>query len=252
MFRTITPLVFLLLAELLPGPVIFAKEKGGQSTTDAVTDSVMVMLQERSKGIKTCIARIETVVAFGGQRIEEQGIGYFKLPNLMRVETQLTDGIREISVSDGSYLWMYDASENAVTRVNLSGVFRATDLEADLVQFDPLRPFRGVVWESIRHVGVDTTGEAVQVFSAVPLRNLLTAQLPASIDHVELRVHTGDGLLRSARLNDDEQTVVIEQRFLDIQMDKEVEDRRFQFVVPAGAHPMDATSDLIQLLRVPD
>ena len=250
MFRTTTIVVFLLV-QSFDGSTVSAKEDG-QSTTDSVTDSVMVMLQGRSKDTKSCVARIETVVAFEGQRIEEQGVGYFKLPNLMRVETRLADGIREISVSDGSYLWMYDASENAVTRINLSGVFRATDLEADLIQFDPLRPFRGVVWESIRHVGVDTTDEVIQVFSAKPLPNLLTAQLPTTIDRLELRVRTDDGLLRSAKLHDGNQTVVIEQRFLDIQMDKEVDDERFQFVVPAGAHPMDATSDMIQLLQARD
>ncbi len=238
-----------ILVSLLYAP-LWGAEENKRSTKDAATDSVMVSLQALSKGVVSCVADVETVVTIEGQRVEIQGTGSFKLPNRMRVEKRLADGAREVSVSDGSYLWMYDVDENTVTRINLSSVYSATDVEADLDQFDPLRPFRGVEWESIRHAGEDTTGGAtVQIFWARPLPNLLTTQLPTTIDRVELRVASKDGLLRSATLLNVDRNAVIVQRFKNIDSDQDVDDGRFRFVVPAGAHPVDATSEMIELLR---
>ena len=101
-------------------------------------------------------------------------------------------------------------------------------------------------WESIRHVGSDTVA-AIQIFTATPLPNLLTAQLPTRVDRVELRVGTADGLLHSSTLLDGEGSRVIAQRFTEIRKE-EIDPGRFRFVVPAGAHPMDATAEVIQLL----
>jgi len=227
-------------------PVATATDDEGQTTTDTATDSVMVMLQERSELVRSCAADIRTVVTLGDQSVEVRGTGFFRLPNLMRIEKQVAEDAKEVVVSDGSYLWMHDVTENAVTRINLSRVYRSVDIEADLDQFDPLRPFRGVEWESIRHVGSDTVA-AIQIFTATPLPNLLTAQLPTRVDRVELRVGTADGLLHSSTLLDGEGSPVIAQRFTEIRKE-EIDPGRFRFVVPAGAHPMDATAEVIQLL----
>lgn len=248
MYRMMALYGMLLLAAFPPASAD-GKDGDGQSTKDAVTDSVMVMLQKRSKGIESCTATFETIVSVGTQRIETEGFGYFRLPNLMYITVE---GGTEVSVSDGSYLWIVDAGENSVSRVNLGRVYEDTGVEADLHKFDPLRSFRAVVWESIRHVGVDSTDEAIQVFTAKPLPNLLTALLPTKIDHVELGVHDSDGLLRSVKMVDTEEKTVLEHRFVDIQRDKEVGAERFRFVVPAGFHPMDATPEMTQLLSLPD
>ena len=78
-----------------------------------------------------------------------------------------------------------------------------THIEADADQFDPLRPFRGVDWSTIRYAGTDTvSGVAHEAFTAALLSSLLSAQLPSPPVKVRLSIHPGDGLLRVARLYD--------------------------------------------------
>ena len=58
-----------------------------------------------------------------------------------------------------------------------------------------------------------------------------------------------DGLLRVARLYDAENIEIIVQVFSDVQGNRELDDKLFEFIVPAGAHPMDATNETIDFFQ---
>tara|TARA_B100000700_G_scaffold328584_2_gene446912 strand:- start:29 stop:781 length:753 start_codon:yes stop_codon:yes gene_type:complete len=240
------------LTLLLAASSVFAEEKDNTKTTgDDKTDGQMVKLQKKAKGLKTCKATISTTIRIEDQEVTVEGKGLFKGPGKMRVEESMPDGGGQVVLSDGSYLWIHDLSENMVTRINLGRVYQITQLEADVHQFDPLRPFRGVTWESIRYAGQEVSdGETLETFDATPQPSILFAQLPTPPAKVKLAIHPGDGLLRTARLYDADGNEMIVQAFSNVQGNRELEDKRFEFVVPAGAHPMDATNETIGLFQL--
>ena len=235
---------------LSTSPVSCKEDDPTKTTGDSKTDRAMVKLQKKSKALKTCTAQISTTIRIEDQEITISGPGMFKGPGKMRVEKTLPDGSTQLVVNDGSYLWILDRSENMVSRINLSRVYKMTHIEADADQFDPLRPFRGVDWSTIRYVGTDTVSGVVhEAFEATPLPSLLSAQLPSPPTKVRLSIHPVDGLLRVARLYDAENIEIIVQVFSDVQGNRELDDKLFEFIVPAGAHPMDATNETIDFFQ---
>lgn len=226
------------------------KKDNTKSTGDDRTDREMVKLQKKARGIETVTAELATTIRVEDQEVTLAGPGQFKGPGKMRVEKSLPDGSSQVVLNDGSYLWIHDRGENMVSRINLSRVYQITQAEADVDQFDPLRPFRGVEWTSIRHAGTDTIAGVVhEAFEAMLLPSLLSAQLPSPPTKVRLSIHPADGLLRMARLYNEAGDEVIVQTFLDVQANREIADRTFEFIVPAGAHPMDATDETIRFFQ---
>ena len=230
---------------------VLAEEKDNtKSSGDDKTDREMVKLQKKSKGLQTCTATVTTMIRVEDQEITVSGRGLFKGPGKMRVEESLPDGGGQVVLNDGSYLWMHDKSENMVSRINLSRVYLVTKFEADVHQFDPLRPFRGVDWESIRYTGTDSIDGVVhEAFEAATLPSLYFAQLPSPPTKAKLSVHPADGLLRRVRFYDADDNEIIVQAFSDVQGNREISDKQFEFVVPAGAHPMDATNEMVSFFQ---
>lgn len=226
-------------------PVSGKENDNTQTTGDDRTDREMVKLQKKSKGLKTCTALISTTIRIEDREETIVGPGMFKGPGKMRLEKSQPEESAQLVVNDGSYLWIYDKAENMVSKINLFRVYQATHIEADVDQFDPLRPFRGVDWSTIRHTGTDTiSGFVHEAFEAAPLLSFLFA-LPSPPAKVRLSIHPGDGLLRRARIYDAENKEIFVQTFSDVQGNRELDDRLFEFIVPAGAHPMDATNETI-------
>ena len=98
-------------------------------------------------------------------------------------------------------MWTYDREEKIVSKVNLGRVYRITNLEADADQADPLRPFRGLEWTSIRYTADEIFEERPhRVFEAKPKVNLLhrtTACFPcqSTIAHQSRRWPVAPGWL---------------------------------------------------------
>jgi outer membrane lipoprotein-sorting protein len=238
-----------LLAASVPSSV-WSDDDNKKTTGDDKTDRKMVELQKKSKSIKTCAAQVSTIIRIEDQEVTISGPGFFKGPGKMRIEKSLPDGSAQLVINDGSYLWIHDETENLVSRINLARVYQVTKIEADADQFDPLRPFRGIDWSTIRYTGDVTVAGAVHaIFEAKPLPTLLFAQLPSPPARVILNIHEADGLLRQARIYDAEDNEIIVQDFLEVQGNREIDDKQFEFIVPAGAHPMDATSDAISFFK---
>lgn len=227
-----------------------AAKKGTRSTGDATTDSVMVELQTLSNTIETCLAGVEMTVTFEGAQVVMTGRGSFAKPGRIRVERSMPDGHEEVMVSSGGTLWIYDVGSKSVSRINLARVLRATTREADFDLFDPLRPFRGVEWTSIRHTGLDTLdGKTLVTFTAKPQPSLLSLELPIEITTARLWVHPSDGLLRFVELMDGSGVAIVAHRFRDVLARVDLPPRTFDFIIPAGAYPLDATADVIELFE---
>jgi len=221
-----------------------------KTTGDDKTDKAMVELQKKSKGLKSCSAHVSTLIKIEDQEVTIAGPGMFKGPGKMRIEKSLPDGGAQLVINDGSYLWIHDKTENMVSRINLARVYQVTKIEADADQFDPLRPFRGVDWNTIRYTGNDTISGIVHAeFEAKPMPTLLFAQLPSPPVKVKLSVHLADGLLRSARIYDEAENEIIVQTFSNVQGNRELNNRQFEFIIPVGAHPMDVTTEAVKFFQ---
>lgn len=220
------------------------------TTGDAKTDGLMVAIQEKLKSVKTCEFRVRTVLTVEGEQFEILDDVTAQTPARMHVARVLAGRIRQTIVSDGSLMWRYDPEEKIVYRINMARVYRATQLEADADQPNPMRPFRALEWKSIRYTGTDTLkGEIVRVFEAAPEVTLLNAELPDPPARVRFSVHPEDGLVREARYFNGEGKELLSRRFETMKTNVKVDEEQFEFVVPAGVHVMDVTDDVIDLIR---
>ena len=220
------------------------------STDDAKTDAVMVALQKRLKKVETCRARMVIQLRIMDQQLEIRGDALFKAPDRMRLDLTLPGDVRQTVVSDGALLWIYNADEEMVARVNRVRVYRESGREADADQPDPTRPFRGLQWKTIRYAGNEPVdGKNLRIFDAVPKPNPTYAQLPSPPTRVRVYIDPQDGLTRLVKIYDASDAEIITQQFTGLEVNPELEDARFEFVVPAGAHVVDMTDDIIELLK---
>ncbi|MGA1199399.1 MAG: LolA family protein [Candidatus Latescibacterota bacterium] len=217
------------------------------STGDAKTDEALVAVQEKRGDVSVCQARLFTVYKVMDQEIEDVAEAFFQLPNLMFLGA-VDDGKWTPSmISDSGMLWTYDAAEKIVTKFNRGRIYRETNLEVDAYIPDPLRPFRGVVWETIRlHPSSD---KSRYVFEAQLMPNLLSAQLPVALVKTHLTISAKDGLLRTQKVFDTDGNEIVIRRFEDVRLNAKIPDKLFEFVIPSGAHVMDGTGDAVELLK---
>ena len=221
-----------------------------RSTEDAKTDAVIVSLQKRLKKVETCSCKVVTVVHLMGQEFQIFGTAYFRSPGKMRIDKVLPGETKQRVVSDGGTLWIYDAQEKVVSRINLARVFQATGLEADADNPDPTRPFRGLEWNQIRYTGTEVIeGVSYRVFEAKCQTTLLHAAFSDPPRKATLHIHPDDGMMRSIRLINRSGETVLSQRFEEVAVNPELDERLFEFVVPSGTHIIDTTKEAIQILK---
>ncbi len=238
------------VAMLILTAQVSAENKNKMSTGDGKTDKIMVEIQKNAREIATCKAEQTTVIRVMDQKLTLNASATFKRPNLMRLDTVQDQMIISQRLSDGGLMWTYDREEKIVSKVNLGRVYRITNLEADADQADPLRPFRGLEWTSIRYIADEIFEErSHRVFEAKTKVNLLHAQLPNPPVKAQLLINPEDGLLRRIGLFDAEDNEIITQTFHNLSINPDVKDKWFEFIVPSGTHVIDATDDAIQALK---
>lgn len=217
------------------------------STGDSKTDAAIVDVQQSRKDITMCQAKLLTTYKVMDQELKEETEAFFKAPNLMFFGVSDGDKWVPSMISDAGTLWTYDAEEKIVTKFNRGRIYRETELEVDAYIPDPLRPFRGVIWTSIRLS--DASNKELHVFDADLKPNLLSAQLPDALVRARLSISTKDGLVRKVQAFDSDGNEVVVQQFDAVQLDVTVSDKMFEFVIPSGAHVIDGTSDAVLLLK---
>jgi|GEM_PF-1302359 outer membrane lipoprotein-sorting protein len=238
--------IVILVCGVMPGA--WAGDK--LSTGDIKTDGIMVELQEKSKTVRSCRARVKSLLAFEGEQFEILDDLYIRVPGKTHVARVLAGLIHQTIVCDGSLMWRYDPEEKLVSRVNMGRVFRTTKMEADADLPDLTRPFRTLEWTSIRYSGTEAVrGTDHRVFEAIPEPTMLHAELPEAPVKVKLWINPSDGLLRVARYFGANGNELFSQEFLEVVINPKLDDQIFDFVVPAGAHVMDMTDDVIEVLN---
>lgn len=242
---------WMVVACLMAVMPVWAEDDGKKmSTGDDRTDAMMVELQGLSRKIEACVANMTTVIRVMDQEISLQANAAFKRPNLMRIDMVEGEVVLSRRLSDGGLMWNYDKEEKIASKVNLGRVYRITSLEADGDQPDPLRAFRGLEWKTIRYTGQEPLdGELYRVFEATPILNILHAQLPEPPVKVQIYVHAKDGLLRVSNLYNAAGKEILSLRFKNLTVNPKLEDKWFEFLIPAGAHVIDATDDLIEIFK---
>lgn len=229
---------------------VSAENENKMSTGDGKTDEIMVEIQKNAREIATCKAEQTTIIRVMDQELVLNASATFKRPNLMRLDTVQDQVIISQRLSDGGLMWTYDREEKIVSKVNLGRVYRTTNLEADADQADPLRPFRGLEWTSIRYTADEIFEErSHRVFEAKTKVNLLHAQLPNPPVKAQLLINPEDGLLRRIGLFDAEDNEIITQIFHNLTINPDLKDTWFEFIVPSETHVIDATDDAIQALK---
>jgi len=239
-----------LIAMLILTAQVGAEDADEMSTGDGKTDAVMVEIQKLVREIDRCAGTQTTVIRIQGQELTLRANAAFKRPNLMRLDTVEDAEIIAQRLSDGGLMWTYDRAEKIASKVNLGRVYRLTDLEADADQADPLRPFRGLEWTTIRYTGDEIFDDQPhRVFEAKPKVNLLHAQLHLPLVKAQLTINAETGLLRATRLFDTSDDEIIAQTFHNLTVNPDLKDAKFEFIVPSGAHIIDATDEAIQALK---
>ncbi|MDP6779844.1 MAG: hypothetical protein QGI83_24010 [Candidatus Latescibacteria bacterium] len=220
------------------------------STGHTQTDSAIVIVQRRSKKVKTCRAEVATVLNVMDQQMEIRDSAVFQTPGRMHLVKTLPGDVKQTVVSDGGILWIDDPEEKTVVRINLSRVYRATGREADAYQPDPTRPFRGIRWTTIRYVREEKLEDLRRlVFEAVPEVTLWHAELPVAPARVEFSINPRDGLLRTFTYLDTSGAAIISQVFSEVEVNPTLDPKQFDFVVPANSHIMDRTDSVVELLK---
>ena len=234
---------------ILTGPVS-AEDADKMSTGDGKTDAIMVEIQKQVREIDRCAGMQTTVIRIMDRELTLRANAAFQRPNLMRLDTVQDRELVSQRLSDGGLMWTYDRAEKIASKVNLGRVYRMTNLEADADQADPLRPFRGLEWTTIRYVGDEIFDERPhRVFEAKPKVNLLHAQLNIPLVKAQLTIDAENGLLRRTRLFDASDNEIIAQTFHNLTVNPDLKDAKFEFVVPSGAHIIDATDEAIKALK---
>lgn len=229
---------------------VSAEDEKKMTTGDGKTDAVMVEIQKLVRAIDRCAGTQTTVIRIHGQELTLRANAAFKRPNLMRLDTVEDTEIIAQRLSDGGLMWTYSRAEKIASKVNLGRVYRLTDLEADADQADPLRPFRGLEWTTIRYTGDEIFDDRPhRVFEAKPKVNLLHVQLPIPLVKAQLTINAETGLLRATRLFDASDNEIIAQTFHNLTVNPDLKDTKFEFIVPSGAHIIDATDEAIQALK---
>lgn len=239
-----------IIALLILTAQVSAEDDKKMSTGDGKTDAVMVEIQKLVRAIDRCAGTQTTVIRIQGQELTLRANAAFKRPNLMRLDTVEDTEIIAQRLSDGGLMWTYSRAEKIASKVNLGRVYRLTALEADADQADPLRPFRGLEWTTIRYTGDEIFDDQPhRVFEAKPKVNLLHAQLPIPLVKAQLTINAETGLLRATRLFDASDNEIISQTFHNLIVNPDLKDTKFEFIVPSGAHIIDATDEAIQALK---
>ena len=127
---------FLLMAALT-AQTARAKAPGAMSTTPAApppaavavkaspTDEVVQRLQQRydaTKDLQASVVQEMEIVSFG-RKLTSKGTVYFKRPGRMRWD--MSDGQKQTIVADGTYLWLYQPSEQQVYKAPFGAAFQS-------------------------------------------------------------------------------------------------------------------------------
>lgn len=113
------PLLASLVIAAQATPAVAPAAKGSPA------DEIVQKLQQRYDATKDLTANVvqEMEIASFGRKMTSKGMVYFKRPGRMRWD--MSDGQRQTIVADGTYLWLYQPSEQQVYKAPFSAAFQS-------------------------------------------------------------------------------------------------------------------------------
>jgi outer membrane lipoprotein carrier protein len=203
---------------------LLASASAAAAATPAPVKDVVERLQQRYDATLDLTAAVvqEMEVASFGRKFTSKGKVFFKRPGRMRWE--MDDGQRQTIVADGSYLWIFQPSENQVYKARFSEAFQSAT---------PVSFLTG-----IGRIADDFTVTADGEEGAL-LYLRLVPRSGEAIGTLRLGVDRDSYDILSAEVRDPIGNVTRLQ-FSDLKRDTGVDDAVFQFSVPPGAEVVEA------------
>jgi len=187
-------------------------------------DQTVQRLQQRYDSTKDLTANVvqEMEIASYGRKLTSKGTVYFKRPGRMRWD--MTDGQRQTIVADGTYLWLYQPSEQQVYKAPFAAAFQSATPVSFLIGI-------GRIADDFT-VSPDGQDESLIYLRLVPHAGDSIGVLRLGVDRKSYDIIIAE--VRDAMGN------TTKLQFSDMKRDTGVDDGLFAFHVPPGTEVVES------------
>lgn len=229
--KVLTILIFISLALLASG----CEEK-------LSAEEIVEKMQEKEASLEDYSGTIHTTVYLNGEKnLEEETQIIYKKPNLMKT-LGVEEGKEVESVSDGEFVWGYDAKTNTVTKIKLPE-------EPLLTEKDFVSIIGNFVNESeVSMLGVEEMdGRSAYVLEARPKTEENESELAS---RTKIWVDRETWMVLKSSIYNNKGNLVTEVEIRNLKINTGIPDSEFKFEIPEGAKVENL--DLGEELKVPD
>lgn len=190
-------------------------------------EEIAAKMQEKQASIEDYSGIINTTVYLNGEKSQEEVRIMFKKPNFMKSFITEQGKERVEAVSDGEFVWSYDAVTNTVTKMKLPK--------------DPLfteKDYIGLISNFMNNSKVSVLGtEEVDGISAYVLETEPKAEGNESLlaFRTKIWVDKETWMVLKCNMSDNEGNPVTEVEIRDLKLNTGIPDSEFKFEVPEGA-----------------
>jgi outer membrane lipoprotein-sorting protein len=204
-------------------------------------EEIATKMQEKEASLKDYSGTIHTTIYLNGEKdLEEEIQIVYKKPNLMRT-SGVEEGKEVESVSDGEFVWSYDAETDTVTKIKLPE-------EPLLTERDFVSIIGNLLNESeVSMLGVgEVDGRNAYVLEARPKNE--ENGLSELISRTKLWVDTETWMVLKSSMYDNKGNLTMEMEISDLKVNTGIPDSEFKFEIPEGAEVV--TMDLDEQFKI--
>lgn len=205
-------------------------------------EEIVAKMQEKEASLEDYSGTIHTTVYLNGEKSQEEETQIiYKKPNLMKT-LGVEEGKKVESVSDGEFVWSYDAETNKVTKIKLPE-------EPLLTEKDFVSIIGNFVNESdVSMLGVEEVdGRSAYVLEARPKVKENESELAS---RTKLWVDRDTWMVLKTSIYNNKGNLITEVEIRDLKINTGIPDSEFKFEIPEGAKV--ETMDLDKEFKVPD
>lgn len=205
-------------------------------------EEIVEKMQEKEASLEDYSGTIHTTVYLNGEKnLEEETQITYKKPNLMKT-LGVEEGKKVESVSDGEFVWSYDAETNTVTKIKLPE-------EPLLTEKDFVSIIGNFVNESdVSMLGIEEVdGRSAYVLEARPKTEENESELAS---RTKIWVDRETWMVLKSSIYNNKGNLITEVEIRDLKINTGIPDSEFKFEIPEGAKV--ETLDLDEEFKVPD
>jgi outer membrane lipoprotein-sorting protein len=206
-------------------------------------EEIAAKMQEKQASLEDYSGTILTTIYLDEEKSQEEVRVMYKKPNLMKSLVIDKQGKEKVeAVSDGEYIWSYDASTNTVTKMKLPR-------EPLLKENDYIKLISNFLNESeVSILGVEEVdGRGAYVLEAEPKNKENVSVL---FLRTKVWVDKETWMVLKCNMYDNKGNLTTEVGIRDLKINTGIPDSEFQFNVPAGAEVK--TVDLDKEFKAPE